>query len=161
MLWNFIVKKNHRKDLQPLKRLINLYGNQWQDAQFKVLDELSQLMNKESLNIILQQIDCLPYQIILFLENHMHSYDEYYKDYEDIMKKMNLQMYIYYLEDYYLKSTFYCYDYNWIIRNLEWKFQGIDSKEIKEEFVYDMIQKRPNDEKFHYALLEFLKEVET
>ncbi len=153
----FYRQKNHIQDLEPLNRLINLYGDQWQEAQFKVLDELSKIIGKQSFEDMIQRISC-PYYKINQCFDEIHFW---YNNDGSFIYDVDKQMYMYYLEEFYSMFILHnYYDEKWIIKHLHWELDGAVTKEDIREFVYDMILKYPKQERIQFILFQFLEEVE-
>ncbi len=135
---HYYQKLHNFDDLSLLKDLKEMYGKNWQTAQFEVMDTLLKDVNDTTSQKVLTELECFEYQAYHYIKSPTNIIPYELVNY---MKEKDNQVYLMMLEQKYKsmikKSN--KYNYHWIRINMENELKGSISKIQRQELAYDLM----------------------
>ncbi len=148
---NYYRDSHNMNDLSLLKELKAIYGNQWQSAQFVVIEELQNINGRIS-NDILYELSCYEYLAYRYLLSPSRNIAFQLAEY---MKTYDIQTYLIMLEKKYIFiiNHTYFYEYERICKEIANELSTQTTSEQFMEVIYNLIDYYSEGEIKKYLLL--------
>lgn len=132
-------------DLSLLKELKEMYGKNWQTAQFEIVDALKDKVNEKTYKDLIKELECYEYQAYCYMDSPSRIIPYELAHY---MKDNNNQVYLMMLEQKYRKLIKGAdkYSYSWIKNDIENELRGHVTTLQFQEFVYDLMMYFSNED---------------